>query len=108
MRSSRSVDMEQYKERLKGAMTKSIREAKVHSTWANPNTAYEDAAIAFLEGALDPGGSTRSWPPSSVQNGSRASRVSNSLVRTTLKLTAPGVPDIYQGAELWDLSLVDP
>ena len=103
------VDMEQYKERLKGAMTKSIREAKVHSTWANPNTAYEDAAIAFLEGALDPSGSN-AFLAAFLPFQERIARlgVSNSLVQTTLKLTAPGVPDIYQGAELWDLSLVDP
>src|SRR5260370_16153247 len=90
-------------------MTKSIREAKVHSTWANPNTAYEEAALAFLEGALAPGGSN-AFLSAFLPFKERIARlgVSNSLVQTTLKLTVPGVPDIYQGAELWDLSLVDP
>jgi (1->4)-alpha-D-glucan 1-alpha-D-glucosylmutase len=101
--------LQQYTERLKGAVTKSIREAKVHSTWASPNTVYEDAVMAFVDSALDPEAS-KTFLAAFLSFEERVSRlaVHNSLVQTTLKLTVPGVPDIYQGADLWDLSLVDP
>ena len=101
--------LQEYAERLKGAMTKSMREAKVHTTWASPNTAYENAVLSFVEGALDPQGS-RAFFAAFLPLQERIARlgVQNSLVQTALKLTVPGVPDIYQGAELWDLSLVDP
>jgi (1->4)-alpha-D-glucan 1-alpha-D-glucosylmutase len=98
-----------YAERVKGAMTKSMREAKVHSTWAAPDTAYESAVLSFVEGALN-ASESRAFLSAFLPFQERVARlgVQNSLVQTTLKLTAPGVPDIYQGAELWDLSLVDP
>jgi (1->4)-alpha-D-glucan 1-alpha-D-glucosylmutase len=95
--------------RIEGAMLKSMREAKVHTSWATPNTAYEDAVLDFVRYALD-GRRTnpfldglRSFLEQLAPLGAW-----NSLVQTVLKLTVPGVPDIYQGAELWDLSLVDP
>jgi (1->4)-alpha-D-glucan 1-alpha-D-glucosylmutase len=99
----------QYKERLKGAMTKSLREAKVHSTWVSPNASYEDAVMAFVDGALDSQGSSAFFA-SFLPFVERVARfgVQNSLIQTAWKLTVPGVPDIYQGDELWDLSLVDP
>jgi (1->4)-alpha-D-glucan 1-alpha-D-glucosylmutase len=95
--------------RIKGAMTKSMREAKVNSTWASPDTAYENAVRAFVEAALDPENS-RAFFAGFLPFVARVARLSvqNSLVQTTLKLTVPGVPDIYQGSELWDLSMVDP
>jgi (1->4)-alpha-D-glucan 1-alpha-D-glucosylmutase len=98
-----------YAERLKGAMIKSLREAKVHSTWASPDKTYEDAVSAFVDDALDPNPS-RAFLGSFLPFQQRIARlaVQNSLAQVTLKLTVPGVPDIYQGAELWDLSMVDP
>jgi (1->4)-alpha-D-glucan 1-alpha-D-glucosylmutase len=101
--------LKQYKERLKLTMTKSMREAKLNSTWAAPNTGYEDAVLAFVEDALDTDRS-RAFLNSFRPFQERIARlgIRNSLVQTTLKLTAPGVPDIYQGAEFWDLSMVDP
>ncbi len=98
-----------YAERVKAAMTKSIREAKVHSTWASPNSAYETAVLSFVDGALNPAES-RGFFSAFLPLQERVARlgVHNSLVQTTLKLTAPGVPDIYQGADLWDLSMMDP
>lgn len=103
------VAVTEYTNRVKAAMTKSMREAKVHTTWAAPNSAYEDAVMAFIEGALDPEGS-RAFLASFLPFVDRVARlgVRNSLVQTVLKLTSPGMPDVYQGAELWDLSLVDP
>jgi (1->4)-alpha-D-glucan 1-alpha-D-glucosylmutase len=90
-------------------MTKSMREAKVHTTWATPNAEYEDAVLSFVDGVLDAdegGAFFASFLPF-IERVARFG-VENSLVQTTLKLTCPGIPDIYQGAELWDLSLVDP
>lgn len=98
-----------YVERLKGAVRKSLREAKIHTTWAAPNHAYEDAVLSFIDGALDAqesGAFFSAFLP--FQERIAWLGVENSLVQTTLKLTAPGVPDLYQGSELWDLSLVDP
>jgi (1->4)-alpha-D-glucan 1-alpha-D-glucosylmutase len=98
-----------YTERLKGAMLKSMREAKVHTTWSSPNKEYEDAVLLFVGEALSPDRSSAFWT-AFLPFQERVARLGmhNSLVQTTLKLTVPGVPDIYQGAELWDLSMVDP
>jgi (1->4)-alpha-D-glucan 1-alpha-D-glucosylmutase len=98
-----------YTERLKQAVCKSLREAKIHTTWAAPNHAYEDAVLSFVDGALnteESGAFFSAFLP--FQERVARLGVENSVVQTTLKLTSPGVPDIYQGGELWDLSLVDP
>jgi (1->4)-alpha-D-glucan 1-alpha-D-glucosylmutase len=95
--------------RMEGAMVKSMREAKRHTTWAAPNTAYEEGMLGFLREALDPARSAAfldAFLPFQEQVARLGFR--NSLVQTALKLTLPGMPDIYQGCELWDLSLVDP
>lgn len=95
--------------RLEGAMLKGLREAKVYTTWAAPDEAYETATLEFVRHALDVS------RPNAFLDSFRAflARIAplgaaNGLVQTVLKLTVPGVPDIYQGAELWDTSLVDP
>jgi (1->4)-alpha-D-glucan 1-alpha-D-glucosylmutase len=95
--------------RIEGALVKSLREAKLHSTWAAPNTAYEEAMLGFARDALDTPGSN-AFLAAFLPFQERVARlgVRNSLVQTALKLTVPGMPDIYQGAELWELSLVDP
>ena len=98
-----------YAERLAATMVKSIREAKVHSTWAAPDLAYEQAMVSFATEAIDPsrsGAFLSSFLPFAEQVARLGA--SNSLIQTVIKLTAPGVPDIYQGSELWDLSMVDP
>jgi (1->4)-alpha-D-glucan 1-alpha-D-glucosylmutase len=95
--------------RLEGAMVKAMREAKTHTTWASPNAAYEGAVLSFMGKALD---ASRANPFldsfSSFLARYAPFGMRNSLVQTVLKMTVPGTPDIYQGAELWDLSLVDP
>ena len=98
-----------FAERIEGAMTKSLREAKLHSTWASPDLAYEEAMLGFVRDALDTS-RTNAFLGAFLPFQERIARlgVQNSLVQTALKLTLPGMPDIYQGAELWDLSLVDP
>jgi (1->4)-alpha-D-glucan 1-alpha-D-glucosylmutase len=90
-------------------MVKSIREPKLHSTWASPSTAYEEAMLGFVRDALDIS-RPNAFLGAFLSFQERVSRlgVRNSLVQTSLKLTLSGMPDFYQGAELWDLSLVDP
>jgi (1->4)-alpha-D-glucan 1-alpha-D-glucosylmutase len=98
-----------YAERLRQTMVKSLREARVHSTWAVPKPAYEEATLAFVDTALLSNRSTAfvtAILPYAVRIAALGAH--NSLLQTVIKLTAPGVPDIYQGAELWDLSMVDP
>ncbi|HKS90207.1 MAG TPA: malto-oligosyltrehalose synthase [Stellaceae bacterium] len=98
-----------YAGRVKAAMVKSIREAKLYSSWTMPDPRYEEAALSFVEGALDParaGAFLASFLPFVWRVAELGAH--NTLVQTVLKLTVPGVPDIYQGAELWDFSMVDP
>ena len=95
--------------RMADFMGKAIKEAKVHTSWTGPNQAYEDAVDAFVRGSLDPTRSAAFLADfAGTQGELEAAGALNSLSQTLLKLAAPGVPDIYQGAELWDLSLVDP
>src|SRR6185503_5810098 len=90
-------------------MIKAIREAKVNTSWLNPNTAYDDAVRAFVAAILEDAPSNRFLADfRSLQRTVAHYGAFNSLSQTLLKLAAPGVPDIYQGAELWDFSLVDP
>lgn len=97
-----------YRERINAYMLKAIREAKLQTSWINPNQAYEDAVAGFVTRLLDEPGNAflRVFAPFAT----RVTRLGyfNSLSQTLLKLTTPGVPDIYQGCELWDFSLVDP
>ena len=97
-----------YRARIEDYMTKAIREAKTKSSWTNPDEAYEAAVSEFLHRILDPEEShfIGEFVPFAFRI-ARAGMV-NSLAQTVLKLTVPGVPDVYQGSELWDLSLVDP
>ncbi len=96
-------------ERLQAYMTKAIREAKRHTSWLAPNDAYEAGMLAYVEGLLRGPGSTRALAALRPL-ATRVMRhgVSNALAQTTIKLTAPGVPDTYQGTEDWALHLVDP
>src|SRR6201998_2781452 len=90
-------------------MRKAIREGRMNSNWISPNEEYESAVSAFINDALDPERSEtflaafRAFERRVAEYG-----VQNSLVQLVLKLSAPGVPDIYQGADGWDLSLGDP
>jgi (1->4)-alpha-D-glucan 1-alpha-D-glucosylmutase len=93
-------------ERVIAYMEKASREAKAHTSWTDPNPVYEDALRAFVEGVLNSTDFTRdleNFVTPLIEPG----RI-NSLAQTLVKLTAPGIPDFYQGTELWDLSLVDP
>lgn len=93
-------------ERAVAYMRKAAREAKVHTSWTAPDEAYESALEGFVRAALADEAFVASLA-ALVDEILEAGRI-NALTQTLLKLTAPGVPDIYQGCELWDLSLVDP
>ena len=103
------LDMAFFKERLKAYIIKAVREAKVHTAWIKPDDEYETACVDFLERLLDD-------RPENVfladfrelQRKIAHYGIFNSLSQCLLKMTSPGVPDFYQGSELWDLWLVDP
>lgn len=93
-------------ERLSGYLTKAMREAKSHTTWTSPDTAYEDAVQELAAFALR---DERCAEALDSLTGALADSVRvNVLGAKLLQLTMPGVPDVYQGCELVDLSLVDP
>lgn len=98
-----------YMERLKAYVIKAMREAKVATSWTSPNERYESAVLAFIDRILGLG-PQNPFLESVIRFVSRIAPlgVLNSLAQVVLKSTMPGVPDFYQGSELWDLSLVDP
>lgn len=96
-------------ERLREYLTKALREAKRHTRWENPREAYEQACLDFATGLLeaDAAAEFRREIASLAEGLAIPTRI-NGLAQTILQLTLPGVPDIYQGTEWWDHSLVDP
>jgi (1->4)-alpha-D-glucan 1-alpha-D-glucosylmutase len=98
-----------FRQRITAFMLKAVKEAKVHTSWTEPNAVYEKALQDFIERVLTEAG--RNVFLEEIRHFSR--RVAffgrfNSLAQTLLKIASPGVPDFYQGGELWDLNLVDP
>lgn len=93
-------------DRMKAYMQKAMREAKEHTTWVANNKAYEDAVNGFIDATF--ADERFIGEVQSFVDGIRQCGWINSLSQTLLKYTVPGVPDLYQGTELWDLSLVDP
>ncbi len=97
------------RERLWGWMEKALREAKLRSSWAEPDTDYEGACRKALERITDPRLSADFLEDLAAFTAEIApAGAVNSLAQTLLRCTAPGTPDLYQGTEFWDLSLVDP
>jgi (1->4)-alpha-D-glucan 1-alpha-D-glucosylmutase len=88
-------------------MIKALREAKIHSSWLNPDEEYEQAAREFISRILSPDGAFAK-DFAEFQSPIARAGMFNSLSQTLLKIAAPGVPDFYQGTELWDFSMVDP
>ncbi len=102
-------EMARFSARLAEYMVKAVREAKVHTSWINPNKSYEDAILAFADTLINtPTASAFLSDFLPFQRRIARFGLFNSLSQTLIKLTVPGVPDIYQGCELWDFSLVDP
>ena len=94
-------------ERIESYMLKAIREAKVHTSWINQDAAYEAAMVHFVRGILAEKSRFLQEFSAFQQKISRFGMF-NSLSQLILKLTSPGIPDTYQGSELWHLHLVDP
>jgi (1->4)-alpha-D-glucan 1-alpha-D-glucosylmutase len=96
-------------ERIIATLRKSLREAKANTSWLEPNEPYEDAAVNFTKCLFDRSKSAMFLDSFvALWRDVAAAGVVNSLAQSMLKLAAPGVPDTYQGSELFDLSLVDP
>ena len=101
--------LEAFRERIDAYMLKAIREAKVHTSWLNINAEYEQAVKTFVKvilASVEKNPFLTSFLP--LQQLVSRYGMLNSLAQTALKLTAPGMPDVYQGTEIWDFSLVDP
>ena len=94
-------------DRLQGAMEKSLREARLRSDWGVNNTDYEQTVAQFVERTLADAAFIARFHdaiPSRLRTIGRR----KGLIQAALKLTIPGVPDIYRGAEDWEQSFVDP
>src|ERR1700722_11921621 len=102
-------DWKTFADRIDAYMIKAIREAKQNTSWINQNAEYEGAVSSFVRNLLKDGGDN-SFLKDFLPFERHVARIGiwNSLSQTLLKLTCPGVPDIYQGNDLFDFSLVDP
>ena len=101
--------LEAFRERIGEYMLKAVREAKAWTSWSAPDEDYEWALAEFVARVLDPNQSGPFLDDLCTFVGRiAAAGAVNGLAQTVLKLTCPGVPDIYQGTEFWDFSLVDP
>jgi len=98
----------EYSERIHDYMLKTMREAKVFTSWLNPSEPHEHAMARFVAMVLSP--ANVAFRDDFGQFARRVTRfgIYNSLAQLAIKIGAPGVPDFYQGTELWDFSLVDP
>src|SRR5213594_531528 len=104
-----SAATQEYIERIQAYMAKSLHEAKINTSWIQPNEEWDGAMREFVARILDPSPRNKFLPIflPVAQEIARLGAI-NSLTQILLKLTSPGVPDIYQGNEIWDDSLVDP
>ena len=99
----------EFRSRIKQYMLKAMREAKVHTSWISPNSLREDAVMYFVDSILQESRHNVFLHDfASFQAVTSACGMFNSLSQTLLKIASPGIPDLYQGNELWDFSLVDP
>jgi (1->4)-alpha-D-glucan 1-alpha-D-glucosylmutase len=103
------VPAPEYIERIQAYMAKALKEAKINTSWIQPNEQWDAAMHDFVAGILDssPRNKFLSLFLPAAKEIARLGAI-NSLTQTLLKLTSPGVADIYQGTEVWDYSLVDP
>ena len=103
------TELSEFRERVENYVVKAVREAKVHTAWLRPDEDYETGFVSFVRAILTPSkenvflGKLKHFQQRVAEYG-----IYNSLSQLLIKMTAPGVPDFYQGTELWDLSLVDP
>jgi len=100
---------EEYIGRIQAYMQKATREAKVHTSWINPNEAYDEGLKTFIARILRRDGENAFTADlAEFQRPVARMGMVNALAQTLVRITSPGVPDIYQGQEIWDFSLVDP
>jgi (1->4)-alpha-D-glucan 1-alpha-D-glucosylmutase len=99
----------EYIERIQNYMTKALNEAKLNTSWIQPNESWLAATRDFVSKILEPGAKNK-FLPTFLPVAEEIARLGaiNSLAQTLLKVTSPGVPDIYQGNEIWNFALVDP
>jgi (1->4)-alpha-D-glucan 1-alpha-D-glucosylmutase len=103
------AEAETFKKRIRDYMLKAVREAKVNTSWISPNATYEEGLLEFVDALLSPSPENPFlWDFESFQEKISYFGMFNSISQTLLKITCPGIPDFYQGTELWDFSLVDP
>jgi (1->4)-alpha-D-glucan 1-alpha-D-glucosylmutase len=95
-------------QRAAAYLAKATREAKVHTSWTDPSASYDDAVAGFTAAILADEEFVASLEGFLAEHRIAERGQATALAQTTLLLTCPGIPDIYQGTELWDLSLVDP
>ncbi len=100
--------LDKYQTRIQDYMVKAVREAKIHSSWLQPDQAYEASVSDFIAQLLKPSNNPFTLDFNEFMAKLGPLGMINSLAQTALKLTLPGLPDLYQGSELWDLNLVDP
>jgi (1->4)-alpha-D-glucan 1-alpha-D-glucosylmutase len=106
---SEAFDPAAVRDRVQAYMRKALREAKLHTSWINPNDAYEEALTEFIDAALDPDPANAFLADLlALQRRLVAPGAWTSVAQLLLKITAPGVPDFYQGSERWRFDLVDP
>ncbi|HEY9767907.1 MAG TPA: malto-oligosyltrehalose synthase [Coleofasciculaceae cyanobacterium] len=101
-------ELSDFSSRIKDYILKAVREAKVHTAWLRPDEEYEQAYFSFIDRVLEAKESDFWQHFQPFQQQIAEYGIYNSLSQVLIKNTAPGVPDLYQGAELWELSLVDP
>ncbi len=102
-------EFDEFSWRMEEYVIKAIREAKLHSSWISPNGAYEHGVRRFIRAILGLAPENRFLNEfTDFQQTIARAGMFNSLSQTLLKITSPGVPDFYQGTEIWDFSLVDP
>jgi (1->4)-alpha-D-glucan 1-alpha-D-glucosylmutase len=102
-------EFKKFVSRIQQYMQKAVHEAKVHTSWVNPNAEYDEAVTAFVTAILDEVKSARFLQDfRGFQRHLHHCGLFTSLSQALLKMTSPGVADVYQGTELWDFSLVDP
>ncbi len=102
-------ELPQFRERVKGYMLKAAREAGENTSWLRPDPEYEAALMRFVEALLEGGERSRFLGDlARLQRRVAFYGAINSLGQTLVKISSPGVPDLYQGTETWDFSLVDP
>jgi (1->4)-alpha-D-glucan 1-alpha-D-glucosylmutase len=106
---SDKTEYEAFRKRIKDYMLKAVREAKVNTSWINPDTIYEDALMVFIDAIMNDNPNNlflKDFRP--FREKVSGYGMFNSLSQTLLKIASPGVPDFYQGSETWNYRLVDP